>query len=301
MLLPLNSNGGTSLFRIFAGPFSTDILRQVDQHFSDPKTGYNPDYLSCQTFHGWFAFISEPFAKFLLILLRFFYSFTSSWGFSIILLTIALRLMLFPLNAWSIKSMANMQKISPEIAQIQAKFKKDPKKMQLEIANLYREKGINPLSGCFPLLIQMPFLIGMFDLLKSTFELRGASFIPGWIDDLAAPDVLFRWDWSIFFIGNAFHLLPILLAGIMFVQQRLSSPAPSDPSQMTEQQRQQRAMGTMMSGIFALMFYHMPSGLCIYWISSVILQMLQQLWTNKKLNMAASTPTQPTTVQKQKK
>src|SRR5262249_7879832 len=152
-----------------------------------------------------------------------------------------------PLNAWSFRSMAKMQQINPEVQRIQEKFKKDPKRAQLEVMNLYREKGINPLSGCFPLLIQMPFLIGMFDLLKSTFELRGASFIPGWIDNLTSPDVLFTWNYSLPLIGNQFHLLPILLGGLMFVQQRMMTMGPSDPSQMTEQQRQQRMMTTLMA------------------------------------------------------
>src|SRR5436853_4982175 len=134
------------------------------------------------------------------------------------------------------KSMARMQQISPEVTAIQERYKKDSKKAQLEIMNLYRERGVNPISGCFPLLIQMPFLIGMFDLLKSTVELRGASFIPGWIDNLTAPDVLFSWSTPIFFIGNEFHLLPILLGVVMFLQQRLMSPLPKDPSQLTAQQ-----------------------------------------------------------------
>ena len=283
MMLPLKANGGSMKFRVFAGPFSNRILKEVDQTFSNPATGYNPDYIACQTFHGWFAFISEPFAKFLFILLDFFHQLTGSWGFSIILLTVALRIMLYPLNAWSTKSMLNMQQIAPEISAIQEKYKKDPKKAQLEIMTLYRERGVNPISGCFPLLIQMPFLIGMFDLLKSTFELRGASFIPGWIDDLTAPDVLFSWNMPIFFIGNQFHLLPLLLGGVMFLQQKLMSTAPKDPSLLTDQQRQQRAMGTMMSVVFTVMFYNFPSGLNIYWLSSMLLGMIQQWWTGKQL------------------
>ncbi|HEY4831837.1 MAG TPA: membrane protein insertase YidC, partial [Waddliaceae bacterium] len=286
LLLPLNSKGGTMNFRIFAGPFASSVLKTVDQTFSDPATGYNPDYIASQSFHGWFSFISAPFAKFLLILMQFFHSLTGSWGFSIILLTVALRLMLYPLNAWSAKSMLRMQHIAPEIQRIQEKYKKDPKKAQLEIMNLYRDKGVNPISGCFPLLIQMPFLVGMFDLLKSTFELRGASFIPGWIDNLAAPDVLFSWNAPIFFIGTQFHLLPILLGAVMFLQQRLMSPAPKDPSLMTEQQRQQKAMGTMMTVVFSIMFYHFPSGLNIYWLSSMLLGILQQWWTAKRFKLA---------------
>lgn len=282
LLLPLNSKGGTMNFRIFAGPFASSILKIVDRTFSDPVTGDNPDYIASQSFHGWFSFISAPFAKFLLILMQFFHSLTGSWGFSIILLTVALRLMLYPLNAWSAKSMLRMQQIAPDIQRIQEKYKKDPKKAQLEIMNLYRDKGVNPISGCFPLLIQMPFLVGMFDLLKSTFELRGASFIPGWIDNLAAPDVLFSWNAPIFFIGTQFHLLPILLGAVMFLQQRLMSPAPKDPNLMTEQQRQQKAMGTMMTVVFSIMFYHFPSGLNIYWLSSMLLGILQQWWTAKR-------------------
>jgi YidC/Oxa1 family membrane protein insertase len=239
MMLPLNGQGGKMEFRLFTGPFATNVLQLVDQTFEDPSTGYTPDYISSQSFHGYFAFISAPFSKLLFFLMNLFHKLTHSWGISIILLTVALRIMLYPLNAWSAKSSAKMQQIAPEVQRLQEKYKKDPKKAQLEVMNLYREKGVNPISGCFPILIQMPFLIGMFDLLKSTFELRGASFIPGWIDDLAQPDILFSWGVPIPFFGTSFHLLPILLGGVMFLQQKLMSPLPQDPNQMSEQQRQQ--------------------------------------------------------------
>lgn len=282
--LPLKAQGGGAMkFRFFAGPFDSAILKQVDAKYSDPATGYNPDYIACQSMHGWFTFISEPFAKFLFILLNLFHSFTGSWALSIILLTISLRLMLYPLNTWSTKSMVRMQQISPEVTAIQEKHKKDPKKAQIEIMNLYRERGVNPASGCLPLLIQMPFLIGMFDLLKSSFALRGAPFIPGWIDDLTAPDVLFRWNYPIFFIGTEFHLLPFLLGAVMFLQQRLMTTMPSDPSLMTDQQRQQRTMGTMMTVVFTVMFYNFPSGLNIYWLSSMLLGIVQQWYTTKQM------------------
>lgn len=284
LLLPLKGTGGAMHLRVFAGPFAESVLKKVDEMYSDPATGYNPDYIACQSFHGWFAFISEPFAKFLFVLMKFFYAITGSWAFSIVLLTVALRIMLYPLNAWSTKSMIRMQQIAPEVTAIQEKYKKDPKKAQLEIMNLYREKGVNPVSGCLPLLIQMPFLIGMFDLLKSTFELRGASFIPGWIDNLTSPDVLFSWNTPIFLIGNQFHLLPILLGIVMFLQQRLMSTLPADASLWTEQQRQQRFMGNIMAVVFTVMFYNFPSGLNIYWLSSMLLGILQQWWTTKRMN-----------------
>jgi len=283
VLVPLSSQGGTMRFRIFAGPFSESILKAVDAKFADPTTGYTPDYVSSQSFHGLFSFISQPFAKFLFILMKFFYQVTNSWAVSIVLLTVALRLMLYPLNAWSMKSMRRMQQIAPHITAIQEKHKKDPKKAQLEVMALYREAGANPLLGCFPMIIQLPFLIGMFDLLKSTFDLRGVSFIPGWIDNLTAPDVLFQWNVPIMFIGNEFHLLPILLGLIMFVQQKMMSPGVTDPSKMTDQQRQQKAMGTIMPVLFTVMFYKFASGLNIYWLSSMVLGILQQWWTNRRL------------------
>ena len=284
MMLPLKASGGSMNFRIFAGPFADGVLKTVDRVYSNSTTGYNPDYIACQSFHGWFSFISEPFAKFLFVLMNFFHTMTGSWAFSIVLLTVALRIMLYPLNAWSTKSMVRMQQIAPEVAAIQERNKKDPKKGQLEIMALYRERGVNPVSGCLPLLIQMPFLIGMFDLLKSTFELRGASFIPGWIENLTAPDVLFSWSMPIFFIGTQFHLLPILLGGVMLLQQHLMSTLPKDPSLWTDQQRQQRLMGNIMAVVFAVMFYNFPSGLNIYWLSSMLLGMLQQYLMTKRLN-----------------
>lgn len=286
MQMPLNGNGGVMGFRLFTGPFSSGILKAVDAVYTNDEIGYNPDYVAGQTFHGWFAFISEPFARFLFVLMNFFHSITNSWGFSIILLTVALRIMLYPLNAWSTKSMLKMQQIAPLAAAIDEKYKKDPQKAQIEKMNLYKEQGVNPIGGCLPMLIQMPFLIGMFDLLKSTFELRGASFIPGWIDDLSAPDVLFSWTTPIFFIGNQFHLLPVLLGAVMFLQQKMSSTAPKDANLMTEAQKQQKMMGTIMAVVFTVMFYNFPSGLNIYWLSSMLLGVLQQWWTSKRLASA---------------
>lgn len=284
LMLPFKADQKTMNLRIFAGPFSSSILNTVDTIYSDPATGYTPDYIASQSYHGYFSFISEPFAKFLFVLMRFFHSITHSWAFSIILLTIALRIMMYPLNAWSTKSMVGMQQIAPEVAAIQERNKKDPKKAQLEVMQLYQKKGINPISGCLPMLIQMPFLIGMFDLLKTTYELRGASFIPGWIDNLAAPDVLFSWSQPIFFIGNQFHLLPFFLGGVMFLQQKLSSPAtPVKSEEMTDMQRQQRMMSTFMPILFTVMFYNLPSGLNIYFLSSTLLGVLQQWWTQRKM------------------
>lgn len=282
-LVPLDSQGGAMRFRLYMGPFANRVLKVVDKRFTDVTTGYDPDYRSAISFHGIFSFISQPFAKFLFALMQLFESFTGSWALSIILLTVALRVMLYPLNAWSMKSMRRMQKISPQMQAIQKKYKKDPKRAQMEVMALYREKGVNPLGGCFPMLIQLPFLIGMFDLLKSAFELRGAVFIPGWIDNLTAPDVLFRWETPIPLIGNEFHLLPIILGAIMFVQQKLVTPQ-QNIEEMTDQQRAQRSMMTVMPLLFTVMFYNFASGLNLYWLSSTILGIGQQWLTNRQID-----------------
>jgi len=281
VLMPLKNNAPKIQFRIFAGPFADTILNQVDTYWKDTAEGISSDYLSLQTFHGWFSFISEPFAKFLFFIMKGCYFVTGSWGLSIILLTVVLRILLYPLNNWSMKSMKQMQIIAPQVKAIQERYKKDPQKAQLEIMTLYKENKVNPLSGCLPLLLQMPFLIGMFDLLKSTYELRGASFIPGWINNLSAPDVLFTWKTPIPFIGNELHLLPIILGAIMYLQQNVMGNLPKDKTTWTEQQRQQRFMGNIMTIFMTVIFYQFPSGLNIYWISSTLLGMVQQWWINR--------------------
>ncbi len=283
LLLPLSPKTGKTSLTIYAGPLDTEILKKVDASL-EKELGSSPNIVDSQTFHGWFPFLSKPISKLLLLIMKVFHAATSSWGLSIILLTVVLRLFLFPLSAWSFKSMKRMQQISPQVQAIQKRYKKEPKKAQMEVMALYRKEKVNPFMGCLPILIQMPFLIGMFDLLRSNFSLRGQAFIPGWINNLAAPDILYQWDFPIFFIGTEFHLLPLLIGGIMFIQQRLSSTAPKDPSLMTEQQRQQKAMGSIMTIFFSIMFYNLPAGVNLYWLSSMGLGILQQWYTNRSLD-----------------
>lgn len=280
--LPYPAGVPSLKLRVFAGPFAESVLSKIDAN-SLKKYDKPSSFLSCQTFHGFFAFISEPFAKFLFLIMKFFHSLTGSWGLSIILATVVLRILMYPLNQWSFHSMKSMQEVAPLVKAIQEKYKKEPTKAQIEIMNLYKEKKVNPFSGCLPLLIQMPFLIGMFDLLKSTFELRGAPFIPGWINDLSAPDAVFDWHYSVFLLGSKLHILPFILGGIMWLQQSMTANLPKDQTSWTDQQRQQRAMGNIMTVVMTVMFYHFPSGLNIYWISSMLLGILQQWWSMRSL------------------
>lgn len=284
--IPLSPSETLSEFRLFAGPFADSVLTQIDAHSLEDQ--HKPtNYLACQTFHGWFSFISEPFAKFLFFIMKNFYKICGSWALCIVLATIVLRILMYPLNRWSMRSMRAMQEIAPLVKNIQEKYKKEPAKAQMEIMGLYRDRGVNPLSGCLPLLIQMPFLIGMFDLLRSTYELRGAVFIPGWINDLSAPDVAYSWGFHIPLIGSNLHILPLLLGGIMWLQQKISSNLPKDSRDWSDQQRQQYFMGNIMAVVMTIMFYQFPSGLNIYWISSMVLGILQQWWTTRQMQVAS--------------
>ena len=277
-LIPLKRSSQPMQFRYYAGPIDHEVLTKVDTTYTNPIDGNNPSYIKTQSYQGWFSFISEPFAKFLYFIMRLFYAATHSWGISIILLTVVLRLLMYPLNAWSIKSTLKMQEIAPKLEKMKEKQKKakDPKQAQMEMMAFYKENKINPFGGCLPLIIQMPFLFGMFDLLKSVFPLRGASFIPGWIDNLTAPDIIFSWNYPIPFIGTSLHALPILLGVVMYFQQKLKHAQNKKKGPLSEQQQQQQKMGMIMTLIFPLLFYKFPSGLNLYWLSSMLLQILQQ-------------------------
>jgi YidC/Oxa1 family membrane protein insertase len=126
-------------------------------------------------------------------------------------------------------------------------------------------------------------MIGLLELIKTTFELRGASFIPGWIDNLTAPDVLFSWNYPLFFFGTSFHLLPFILGGIMFAQNRMNRIQQEKKGPMTDQQKQMMSMGNIMMIGFTFIFYNMPSGLNIYWIFSTLFGMIQQWFMTKKI------------------
>ncbi|MEM8628924.1 MAG: membrane protein insertase YidC [Chlamydiota bacterium] len=263
-------------FRIFAGPFEADTLQKIDQTLIEANRG-NPEYTKAQSSHGWFSFISAPFSHFLFLLMRLFHAATHSWGLSIILLTVVMRLVLYPLNAWSFRVGQRNRTIMPQAKKIQEKYKNQPEKAQMEMMKLYKETGYNPFMGCFPAFIQMPFLLGMLDLLKSSFDLRGASFIPGWIDNLAAPDVLFSWHYPLFYFGTNFHLLPVIFALVTFLQQKFTMViSGADEGPLTEQQQQQKMLGKVMVVGLAIAFYHFPSGLNLYWIFSSIFGILQQ-------------------------
>jgi YidC/Oxa1 family membrane protein insertase len=198
-----------------------------------------------------------------------------NYGVAIILLTVLIKLVFWPLGSKSYKSMAEMKKLQPLMLDIRKKYKDDKKKMNEEVMNLYRTYKVNPMSGCLPMLVQIPVFIAFYRMLYESIELRHAPF-GLWINDLSAPDRLFQLDVTIplMYPPYGIPVLTIIMGATMFLQQKLSPP-PGDPTQA-------RIM-MMMPIVFTFIFINFPSGLVLYWLVNNVLSIAQQYYITKKL------------------
>jgi YidC/Oxa1 family membrane protein insertase len=232
--------------RFFFGPKKLDVLRAVDPEFTKA------------IYFGIFAFLAVP----LLDSLTKVHSVIGNWGWSIIALTILINIVMFPLRHKSVVSMRKMQDLQPQMKAIQERYAKykitDPErqKMNQEVMELYKSKGVNPASGCVPMLLTMPFLFAFYSMLSQAIELRGAEF-GGWIHDLAAHD--------------PYYITPILMGATMVWQAKIT-PTTADPTQ-------QKIM-MIMPFMFTFIFLGQPSGLAIYWFVSNLWAIGQQYFTN---------------------
>ncbi|MFN2448151.1 MAG: membrane protein insertase YidC [Vicinamibacterales bacterium] len=232
--------------RFFIGPKQFDVLRAVTPEFTRV------------IYFGMFAWLAAP----LLGALQWVNGFVGNYGWSIVILTILINLAMWPLRHKSVVSMRKMQDLQPQMKTIQERYAQykitDPErqKMNQEVMELYRSKGVNPASGCVPMLLTMPFLFAFYAMLSQAIEIRGADFL-GWIDDLSAPDPLF--------------ITPVLMGATMFWQQRMT-PSTADPTQ-------QKVM-MVMPFMFTFMSFNFPSGLVIYWMVSNLWGIGQQYFTN---------------------
>jgi YidC/Oxa1 family membrane protein insertase len=199
---------------------------------------------------GFFAILAVPMLR----ALQFIYKFIPNYGLAIILVTILIRLITFPLQYKSFKSMKKMQAIQPELTKIKEKYKDEPQKMQKETMELFKKAGANPLSGCLPLILQMPFFFAIYRVLYSSVELVGSPFF-GWIHDLS--------------IHDPFYVLPVLMAGAMFAQQKFTPTTTMDPTQ-------QKIM-LFMPIIFGFIMKSLPAGLVLYILVSTVMGLLQQM------------------------
>jgi YidC/Oxa1 family membrane protein insertase len=197
-------------------------------------------------------------------------SVVGNYGWSIILLTILVRVVTAPLTVKQMRSMERMRRVQPRMKEIQEKYADDRQRQSEEMMRLYRNEKVNPLGGCFPMLLQLPVFIGLFYALRSSIDLRQAPFL--WMDDLSAPDELF----VIPGIGIPFRVLPLVMGITMFAQQKITPMQTPDPAQA-------RMMLTIMPVMMTVLFYQFPSGLVLYWMMSNLLAIAHQLWIGRKM------------------
>ena len=255
---PANAGGQ---MRLFVGPKALDVLEHIQPVGSLRALDELVDF-------GWFALIAKP----LFLAMRWIYDhWIPNYGWAIVLLTVIINMALFPLKWKSMLSAWKMQKIAPQMRAIQEKYKKykfnDPRKqeMQKELMALYKQHGVNPLGGCFPLLLQLPFFYGFYKMLVVSIEMRHAPWF-GWVQDLSARD--------------PYYILPIVMTATMYISTRMTPMTSTDPSQ----QKLMRLMPLM----FGVIFLTVSSGLVLYWFVSNLVGIGQQWWINRQQRARAA-------------
>lgn len=249
MIVPLGelAPGATQTLdaRLFAGPQEEDKLSQLA-----PGLELVKDY-------GWLTILSKP----LFWLLTQLHKLIGNWGWAIVGLVVLLKIAFYWLNATAYRSMAKMKAVGPRIAEMRERLKDKPQQMQQEMMRIYREEKVNPLGGCLPIFVQMPFFIALYWVLLASVEMRNAPWI-GWITDLSAKDPYF--------------ILPLLMTATSLLQTWLN-PTPADPMQAK--------MMWIMPLLFSVMFFVFPAGLVLYWLTNNILSIAQQYAINKQLGV----------------
>ena len=245
--------------RVFAGPKRSALLEATGKDL--------PELID----FGWFAVLAKP----LVFLMKASNQVTGNYGIDIILLTILIKILFYPLTQKSIVSMRKMQELGPILKTLKEKYKGDAQRLNQETMNLYKTYKINPLSGCLPMLAQIPVFIALYKGLLVTIELRHAPFFL-WVNDLSAPEHL--WDIAVAGYTVPIRLLPLLMGVSMFVQQKMTPSAGMEPAQ--------QKMMLFMPIIFTFMFWSFPTGLVIYWLVNNVLAIGQQMIYNRKAEAA---------------
>ena len=229
------------------------------------------------------SFFGDVFAD----IIVFFYSFTHNYGIAIILMTILIRAVLYPLMQKQMVSMREMQKIQPLMKTVQDKYKNDKERLNKELMALYKEHKVNPMSGCLPLLIQMPILILLFQVLRE-FNTKIYAVYNGnpgflWLKDLSLPDQLIRLPGSGIFGIQYLGIMPFLIGGSMYIQQKMTSSPGGTGKGGGSSEQTQKMMTIMMPLMIGFMSFTLPSGLTLYWFTSTLLGIGQQYLINKKV------------------
>jgi YidC/Oxa1 family membrane protein insertase len=248
----LEFNNPNITVKQFFGPLDVDIIETAGT------------YLDRIMNFGWLPI--QPFSRSVLWLLKKLHLLGLNYGIILILFAFMIRIITGPLTKKSHQSTQKMQTIQPQLKKIQEKYKNDSQKLNKEMMNLYKDKGVNPVGGCLPMIIQMPLLFSLFIVFRSTIEFRGAPFF-GWISNLSQPDTIFNLPFNIPIYGDQIAFLPIILGISMFMTQRLS---------MATMDKSQKPMMYMMSAFFFLLFNSFPSGLNLYYTVYNFLSYQQQ-------------------------
>jgi YidC/Oxa1 family membrane protein insertase len=242
--------------KLFIGPQEEKVLEALA-----PGLELVKDY-------GWLTILAKP----LYWLLDKLHSFILNWGWAIVALVLLLKIAFYWLNAKAYASMAKMKKINPRIMEMRERLKDKPQEMQQQMMKIYKEEKVNPMGGCFPIMVQIPVFIALYWVLLSSVEMRGAPWVL-WINDLSAPDTLFG---TIPGIDMPFGLLPIIMTLTTMLQTALN-PAPPDPLQAK--------LMWFMPLIFSVMFFFFPAGLVLYWITNNVLSIAQQWVINTRMGV----------------
>jgi YidC/Oxa1 family membrane protein insertase len=231
--------------KLFTGPQEETVLEKIA-----PGLELVKDY-------GWLTILAKP----LYWLLTQIHGFLHNWGWSIMALVLVIKIAFYWLQAKGYESMAKMKAINPKVMAMRERYKDKPQEMQQEMMRIYREEKVNPMGGCFPIMIQIPVFIALYWVLLSSVEMRGAPWI-GWIHDLASKD--------------PYYILPVVMTLTTMLQTALN-PAPPDPMQAK--------MMWIMPLAFSVMFFYFPSGLVLYWITNNALSIAQQWLINKRMGV----------------
>ncbi|MDE0026091.1 MAG: membrane protein insertase YidC [Spirochaetaceae bacterium] len=279
----ITSSRNSDTFRFYAGPLKREILNRYNNAAADPFAIGNYHFEEAARTNpiiGWLANILRFF-------LDFFYRLIPNYGVAIILLTVLIKILFFPLTQKSFESTSKMSMLGPKIEEIKKKYQGKPEKLNQEMMALYRKEGVNPVGGCLPLLLQMPIFFALFELLNNAFDLRGAPFISPWIGDLSAPESFLPFGFTLPLLNwDELRILPFVMLGTTLLQSRISQ----NPSAM---QPQMKMMMYAMPIFFFFILYSMPSGLVIYWTMQNVLSIAQQLYINDRRRRAgpdAGTP-----------
>ena len=247
-------------YLVYIGPVEYNLLNKYGDNFQ------NITELGAKWLH--------LLSKWFLWLIAFLYKFIPNYGVVIILFSIIIKFVLYPLTHKSLESTQKMQKLNPQMKAIQQKYKDDPKQQQAEISKLYKENGVSPLGGCLPMLLQMPVFFALYPVLRYSISLRQAEFI-FWLKDLSAPD--------------PYLILPILMAVFMFIQQKMMTPTSQPNAELDEKQQaaaqSQKMMMYIMPAFMFFIFKSFPSGLVLYWMIYNVLSIFQQMIIKKKYHL----------------